>query len=211
MIESLVNRFDSLTDREKIICITTLLVLVWWAWDHFFYQPVKAQQNQLTTELSSVNTQLAVQQQAAIEIKALGEINPNLLNMQKLQKVKTELKKLKQQLDTGNKKFVPAHDMTKVLANILKKNKGLKLIQLETLPVSTLSKSEQKQSWVYRHGLSLTLSGNYFSTLNYLKSLETLPWRLNWGAIEYQVKEYPIAETTLHVYTLSYEKNWLGL
>ena len=117
------------------------------------------------------------------------------------------MKKLKQQLDIGEKKFVPAQLMVKVLRDLLKQNSGLDLIAMETLPVSSFSES----TTIYRHGLSLTLTGNYFNTLNYLKKLESLPWRLNWGSIEYQVKEYPIAETTLKLSTLSFEENWLEL
>jgi MSHA biogenesis protein MshJ len=101
--------------------------------------------------------------------------------------------------------------MAKVLQDMLKKSSGLKLVKLETLPVTTLTGSKQEQSWIYRHGLSITLSGSFFNTLNYLQSLESLPWRFNWDKIDYQVKEYPVAETSLQVYTLSFEENWLGL
>ena len=48
-------------------------------------------------------------------------------------------------------------------------------------------------------------------TVNYLKSLESLPWRFSWDSVDYQVKQYPVAETTLRLYTLSFEENWLGL
>ncbi len=211
MIKLLVDRFDSLTGREKTIFITTLVVLAWGAWDKLFYQPIAAQHKQIKTELSSIKIQLSALLQQITQITALGELDPNSANRQKLKEVKAEIKRLKQRLDIGSKKFVPAKVMVEVLGDILQKNRGLKLVHLETLPVSTLPILDQKQSWVYRHGLSLTLSGNYFNTLNYLKSLEALPWRLNWGAIDYQVKDYPVAETILQVYTLSYEENWLGL
>lgn len=211
MIESLVNQFDSLTKREKIIAVTTLIILVWWAWDTFFYQSLSTQRSQVKTELSNIKNQLSAQQRKADQIEALGKLDPNLSNKQKLKEIQTEFNKLKQQLDFGSKKFVPAYSMAEVLGDMLRKNNRLKLIHLETLPVSTLSKNDAQKSWVYRHGLSLTLSGNYLNTLNYLKSLESLPWRLNWGSIDYQVKEFPIAETTLQVYTLSFEENWLGL
>ena len=211
MTNILLERFNSLSTREKTIIFSTLLVIVWSAWDSFFYQPITTKQEQLTSELSSIKIQLSALQQAATQIEAIGKIDPNRANKQKLTEVKSELQKLKQQLDIGDKKFVPADLMTEVLRDMLKQNTGLKLVKLETLPVTTLSEPGQQQSWVYRHGLSITLSGNYFNTLNYLKSLESLPWRFNWDAIEYQVIEYPIAETSLNVYTLSFEENWLDL
>ena len=205
------ERFNSLSERERIIIIVTLLVGIWATWDNLIYQPLAVEKKQLASELSNIDIQLTTQQQAAEQIKALGEMDPNQVNKQTLSRVKSELKKLKQQLDIGDKQFVPSHLMAKVLHDMLKKDAGLKLIKLETLPVTTLSESTQQRSWIYRHGLSITLSGNYFNTLSYLKSLEALPWRFNWGNIKYQVKEYPLAETTFTVYTLSFEESWLGL
>jgi len=211
MTNALLERFNGLTAREKTIFFSTLLIVVWGAWDAYIYQPIKTKQEQLTNELNTTNIQLSAQQQAATQIEALGKIDPDQANKHKLTEVKLELQKLKQQLDIGDKKFVPAGLMAEVLRNMLKQNTGLKLIRLETLPVTTLSESSQQQSWVYRHGLSITLSGNYFNTLNYLKSLESLPWRFNWDSIDYQVMEYTVAKTTINVYTLSFEENWLGL
>ncbi|MCK5190808.1 MAG: hypothetical protein KAR12_12205 [Methylococcales bacterium] len=211
MTNALLERFNNLTVREKTIFFPTLLIVVWAAWDAYIYQPIKTKQEQLTKELNAIDIQLSAQQQAATQIEALGKIDPDQANKHKLTEVKLELQKLKQQLDIGDKKFVPADLMAEVLRDMLKQNTGLKLIRLETLPVTTLSESSEQQSWVYRHGLSITLSGNYFNTLNYLKSLESLPWRFNWDSIDYQVIEYPVAKTTINVYTLSFEENWLGL
>ncbi|MFW5442925.1 MAG: hypothetical protein ACKE51_01285 [Methylococcaceae bacterium] len=211
MNESLIERFNSLTAREKTICGATLLVLVWGVWDNLVYQPLATQLEQLTTELSTIKAQTSAQQQAAVQLTAIGKIDPNQQNKTKLKEIKQQLIKLKAQLGVGEKQFVPAHLMTQVLQDMLKKNNRLQLVKLETLPVTPFLGSEQDKSWVFQHGLSVTLSGNYFDTLNYLKSLESLPWRFNWDAIDYQVKQYPIAETTFLIYTLSFEENWLGL
>jgi len=211
MINTLLERFNSLSAREKVISLLTLLILFWGGWDALIYQPITTEQKRLDTELSNINNELTAYQQVATQIEALGKIDPNKENKQALKKIKLALKALKQQLNTGNKKFAPAHLMPEVLQQLLKKNKGLKLISLETLPVSTLSKDKEIKSWIYRHGLSITLSGSYFNTLKYLKSLESSPWRFNWESINYQVKQYPVAETTIRVYTLSFEENWLGL
>jgi len=211
MINTLLDRFNGLSDREKIIVICTLLIAIWGAWDKLVYLPFSTEQKKLATELSNIEMQLSAQQQAAQQIEALGKIDPNQAKKNTLSNIKIELTKLRKQLDIGEKRFVPANLMAQVLHDLLKKNHGLQLINLETLPVSPFTESSSQKSWVYRHGLSITLSGNYFNTLNYLKSLESLPWRFNWDSIDYKVKEYPVAETTLKVYTLSFEENWLGL
>jgi MSHA biogenesis protein MshJ len=111
----------------------------------------------------------------------------------------------------GEKKFVPAQLMANALSDILKQFSDLRLVKLETLPVSGFGNQNQEPAWLYRHALEITLQGDYFGVLNYLKTLETLPWRIHWVSIDYQVNNYPIAETRLQVYTLSFDKDWLGV
>ncbi len=211
MNEGWIDKFNSLTGREKIIICSTLLVLVWATWDTYFYQPLSVQHKLVLTELATANVQLLAKQQLATQIENAGKTDPDKANRLNLLQLKEQQAKLQKQMGLGEKKFVPAHLMAKVLQDLLQYNKGLKLLKLETIPVTTLSVTGQQQSWVYLHGLSITLSGNFFNTLDYLKSMESLPWRINWEAIEYKVKKYPLAETRLRVYTLSFEENWLGL
>jgi len=206
-MNSVVEKFDTLTLRERVIILVTIIITIWGAWDNFIYQPLTTELKSLNTELSTLKVNLTTNQHIANQIEALVEIDPNKENKQQLKKIKQQFRQLKLQLNTGDKKFVPAHLMPTVLQNLLQQNAGLKLLNLKTLPISTFSKT----SWVYRHGLSITLSGNYFNSLKYLESLENLPWRFYWKSIDYQVKEYPIAEITLSIYTLSFEENWLGL
>lgn len=210
MIKTLQTRFNSLTDREQLIFLVTFLILLWSAWDNLVYQSITDKTKQYATELKTLDNRLSAYQQTIIEIEILGKLDPNLSNKTKLQQLNARLEKLKSQLGKGEKKFVSAHKMASLLTDMLNQNNGLKLIALETLPATTLSKSDQ-QSWVYRHGLSLTLQGSFMDTVDYLKSLESLPWRFSWDSVDYQVKQYPVAETTLRLYTLSFEENWLGL
>jgi len=211
MINKLLSRFNSLTDREQLIFIATLFIVVWSAWDSFFYQPMADEKKQYTAELSEIENQLATYQQTASNIETQGKLDPNLVNKTKLTQVKSQLAALKSQLGLGEKEFVSAHKMAGLLTDMLNQNNGLTLTKLETLPVTTLSDDKQQQSWVYRHGLSLTLRGNFINTVNYLKALESLPWQFSWDSVNYQVIQYPVAETTLRLYTLSFEENWLGL
>ena len=99
MTDSLLERFNGLTVREKTIFFSTLLIVVWAAWDSYIYQPIITKQEQLTNELNAINIQLSAQQQAATQIKALGKTDPDQANKHKLAEVKLELQKLKQQLE----------------------------------------------------------------------------------------------------------------
>jgi MSHA biogenesis protein MshJ len=49
------------------------------------------------------------------------------------------------------------------------------------------------------------------ATLRYLSVLESLPWHFIWDNIEYHVTDYPQAEITIRIYTLSFEEKWLDV
>jgi MSHA biogenesis protein MshJ len=65
--------------------------------------------------------------------------------------------------------------------------------------------------WIYRHPLRLEFEGAYFDVLAYLAELERGPWEFGWRQLNYQVREYPVAEVTLEIETLSREKSSIGV
>jgi MSHA biogenesis protein MshJ len=211
MLNKLQERFQRLTSREKIIVIAALLAGCWSGWDHFFYQPVMLKQQALKQQLTSLNTQIASQQQTELLLENSGNVDPNSGNQNKLVELKAQYSRLQEQIILGNKKFVPPSLMAKALSDMLKQNQKLTLIKLESLPVTTLLAVKQQHLPIYKHGLAITFSGNYADTVNYLKALEALPWAIVWDSIDYQVKDYPMAVCTIRVVTLSFEEGWLGV
>ena len=210
-LEQLWQQFNQLSQREKLMAIFSILLVVWGAWDNFFYQSLASKNQQIETEISSLQTQISAKQQAIKELSALIVNNPNDHTRQQLSELQQSVGHLKNQLNVGDKKFVSANLMAGALSDMLKQQGVLKLVKLQTLPVTSFPSAEEKDPWIFRHTLVITVQGDFFSTLNYLKSLETLPWRIYWESINYQVKDYPIAETRIQVYTLSFEKDWLGV
>lgn len=211
MLNKIQERFESLTTREKVIVVTALLAILWSCWDSIFYQPVLLKQKSINQELANINTEITSQQQITTQLKNSGNIDPNVDNQKKLAELKAQYSHLQEQVMLGDKKFVPPQLMAKALSDMLKENQQLTLIKLESLPATTLLAGEQQHQPIYKHGLVITFSGNYADTLTYLKALEALPWAIVWDSLDYQVKNYPMAEITIRAVTLSFEKGWLGV
>lgn len=211
MLNNLQEKFEALTQREKVIVVAAVLIGLWVGWDNFFYQPIQKKQQALQQKLSSLTQQITALQLAAIKLEGSSQIDPNLNNKLKLDQLKAEHSRLKE-LMMRDKRLVPPQLMAVALSDILSQNDKLTLIKLDTLPVTTLLESKQPQSNpIYKHGLTITFSGSYLDTLNYLKALESLPWHFVWESIDYQVIDFPTAETTIRVYTLSFKESWLGV
>lgn len=209
-LEKFSQRFASLTLREQRMLVGTVLLILWGGWDNFIHQPQLQAHQQLAADIKQTEQLLGNQQSAAIELEQSGSHDPNLQNRESLNTLQQSLNNLKEQLTAGEKRFVPSHLMATALRDMLKQHGNLQLLKLETLPPKAFGDDSQ-QTWVYRHTMNLTLQGDYFSTLNYLKALENLPWRIHWGSIDYNVKNFPQAETHIQVYTLSFEQDWLGV
>jgi len=209
MNEMLLARLELLSLREKLYIVAAILAGLWMGLDNLYLQPIWQQQQQLREEMSQIDTQLNDLIVAKAEIEAQGKFNPNQQNTQRLTNVKANLKRLKQKVQLGNKRFVESDSMTLVLAELLNDDYGLQLIRAEKLPVTSLTEQKEEKSWVFQHGLSLTFSGNYQNTLRYLQAIEASPWRFLWHSIDYKTQEYPTAEVTIKVYTLGFQEHWL--
>ncbi|OAI03026.1 hypothetical protein A1353_15350 [Methylomonas methanica] len=210
-IEQFQLRFARLSRREKWMVAGTLILSLWGVWDTLFYQPLNKQQQLVIAEIGALQKQLAAQQQIAKQLEEAGRQDVNSDARQQLKQLQQAVNSLKQQLSEGGKRFVPAQSMATALRDMLKQHGNLKLLKLETLPASGFGNNDHEPIWVYRHAMVITLQGDYFSTLNYLKALEALPWRIHWDSIAYQVKDYPLAETRIQVYTLNFEQDLLGV
>lgn len=57
-----------------------------------------------------------------------------------------------------------------------------------------------------RH-VQLDIEADYFSTLQFVASLEKLPWPLSWQSLEYKVLQYPLAKSTLKISFLSLDED----
>jgi len=64
---------------------------------------------------------------------------------------------------------------------------------------------------IFRHGVKVTVRGNYLDMIDYMDALENMPGQLFWSKAELEVEAYPDARLSLTLYTLSLDKKWIGL
>ena len=101
--------------------------------------------------------------------------------------------------------------MAQLLEGVLSRQPGLELVRIRNLPPETLATSEEEDAArFYRHGLEIEVTGSYNAALDYLDSIEALPWRLYWQILELEVIEYPQNRIRIEVSTLSLDEEWIG-
>lgn len=218
-------RFDALSKRERMLIFAAAVIGLALIGYQLLIEPQLVRHAMLTRQFGS-------QQQAQAQIKArLAELQarasePDAQNRAALQELRRRLAQAETEFRTVQDSLVPPERMATLLDAMLRKNRALRLVSLNTLPASpVVEKAETKSGakggderkmgkpadggGLYRHGVQITVRGSYADLLEYLAQLEKLPQKMYWGRVTLASEEYPVAVLQLTVYTLSLDKSWL--
>jgi MSHA biogenesis protein MshJ len=114
------------------------------------------------------------------------------------------------EIDEEQRRFTPPEHMRNMLEEMVLSQRGLTLLDLKTIPVAEVTAAAGPMSRkVYRHGVELTLQGNYHDLYAYLNALEELPTQLYWGRADLVAGAYPQSTLKLLVFTLSVDQAWM--
>ena len=175
--------------------------------------------------------------QMALQLAALNGLNkdPDAPLRAQLATLKGEVAAQGGRFAAVERSMVPPTAMPALLESFLGRASVLKLVSLRTLAPTPLierkppadAKDKLLQTVgaqteaaaldvagapnLFKHGVELTLEGNYSELLAYVQALENAPQRLLWGKMNLTTLEYPRSQLVLTVYTLSLETSWLVL
>ncbi len=205
--------FFELSLRERVLILLTCLVLILLPSYYLVLEPSMLKLQQAERELAQAKIALTEGRQL-IELSQLKlRQDPNQAIALQLSQLQANLSQLDSELAAQNAGLISVSQMAGVLERLLEKSEGLQLLSMESLPPqAVLSAEEQGTESVnfYRHGIRLSLSGGYFSLLDYLQKVEALPQRFLWQLMDYQVLEYPATDITIEIYTLSSNKDFIS-
>lgn len=216
-LKSLFDRMDALSLRERGMIFIGVMAVIGVSAMNLLLTPLRAEQNRVEAALKSKNEQV---QQVHLQLESLVggvEKGADAQRRDKIVGLEKELAALDLQLEqmTGGG-LVSPQQMAKLLEQMLARSRGLELVKIENLPralaVEDAANTNPKTlgAVVYKHGVRIELRGRYFDLVNYLKVLETLPWRVYWGQVALETEQYPMSKLTLVVYTLSRHAGWIG-
>ncbi len=216
---------DAKSLRERALLFAGVAGLIVFVIYTMLLSPLFAKQLKLRQQISQQNNNII-----GIEAEIQGTIvafqrDPDAVERARLNAVKAETDVLSANLNAMQSSLVPPERIGVVLQSILKGNRRLRLLGLNNLPAVSMKDAETPvpgaaprtgdavlaTNVVYRHGVDVTLSGNYLDMVDYMVALESMPSRLYWGKAKLDVEEYPNARLTLTLYTLSLDKNWMKL
>ena len=221
----LAARIDALSLRERGMVFGATIAVLAFAGHTVVLAPQDAKQAALRTQIE--------QQQSAIaaidgDITARVEgsrIDPDAQSRTRLTTMQHEMGQLGSELLALEHGLVPPERMGPLVEGILRANGRLKLVSMRTLPAEPLAAPGTAPaaaagaspaaggdvSLLYRHGVEVTVRGNYLDMVDYMSTLDALPTRMFWGRAQLDVETYPTARLTLTLHTLSLDRQWMKL
>jgi MSHA biogenesis protein MshJ len=233
-------RFDALSLRERAMIFAAAAVVVVFLANLFVIQRQSDANRALTANIKNQKAQLDdFEAQKHLLEQALAS-DVDAANRVRLQQAQQELSQLESDLALAQRGLVSAERMPVVLQDILREHQGLQLIELRTLPVTSLLDATKvgkapaggdaaaaadknpavgdktapapgSERNLYKHGFEITVRGSYPEFVEYLSHLEHLPTRMYWSKVTVNGDDYPHVTLTATIYTLSLDKAWLAV
>lgn len=209
--------------RQRLLLLLAIVAVFLLLWDAVLMRASELREEQAESDAELLEKQVkALELEAEATLKKLAS-DPNL----ERRKRKVELERQLAELDAGfherTADLIPPSEMVRVLKELLRRESGLQLVRLESVPASPLLAPDEESGLegkvdlgsgpirLFRHGLILELSGDYMSVLRYVQALERLPWKFFWESMNYQVQQWPTGKITLKLLSLSSEEGWIGV
>ncbi|MEM0515082.1 hypothetical protein WCN91_06525 [Pseudoalteromonas sp. YIC-827] len=211
------QRFSELQQREKVLVLAVSLFCICYLSIWFLILPMTAKQADFKRQINGLEASVAaakMQQQAlqqALTIDYKAQVQEKIKAQQGL------VTKLDLQLQQLSRGFVAADKMPQVLADILAGQPGLQLIEFKVtgmqavMPQAATEAAEPVKNVLYKHGMELKISGDYFGTRAYLQRLEQAPLQVLITGFHYRVTDYPMGELTLNLATVSANETFIIL
>lgn len=221
-LQRLATRVDALSLRERVLLFGAIAALYVFLMYFFGLGPMFARQELLRTQIVQQQNNLAgIDAEIGDKVRA-AQVDPDAPTRERIAAVRAQLDGLATSLRAMQNGLVPPERMAPLVEAILRANGRLQLVSLRTLPVEPVMGAAKPQAagtaaadkpaaLLYRHGVEVTVRGNYLDMIGYMGALESMPTQLFWGAARLEAETWPSSRLTLTLYTLSLDAKWMKL
>jgi MSHA biogenesis protein MshJ len=218
----LASRFDTLKPRERVMVFAAGVAVIVGLGFVLAIDGALAKHKILAVNAEKHRIDLAQLQTQNAELSRLLAQDPDAEGRKHIDDMRRQLGGYDTELRGVQQTLVPPNRMVRVLEDMLSRDSHVRLVKLRTLPVAALVEpagvpagntaakpSAPSKNLVYKHGIELTVEGNYLDLLEYQARLEKLPWRMFFARTSVNSVDYPRVLMTITLYTLSLEEAWL--
>jgi MSHA biogenesis protein MshJ len=219
-----VAKMEAASLRERVMIFAAAAVATVALLNGVLVEPELVKQRRLARDVEQRQGDIRKVQEQLQKLELARRADPDQATRSQLDAVRVRTAQAEEKLKDEQRKFVPPERIGALLEEMLARNRRLQLVDMRTLPVAALDPAAPTQKpaadkpaaskpvsagTIYRHGVEITLTGNYLDLLAYLRDLEKLPSQMYWGKLDLSVASYPKVQLKLSVYTMSLDLAWL--
>lgn len=234
----LASKIDQRSKRERAYLLITLAFVLGGGWWLLVLEPYLLDAKEREDKVFQLRLLMDQHRQRKANILLNAKRNPDKENTAMLAAQERELETMEKQLEEVSRNLLSPDVMALVLEKLLKTISDMELVGLTTIPGEKLdlqsggaaapgdepppeddfpgddfggkSPGGGGRESLYRHGLELSLKGDFRSAMDYLAALEHFPWTFYWDGIDFKGKANNRAEVKLTLNTLSISDGFLG-
>jgi MSHA biogenesis protein MshJ len=224
-------KIDARSVRERALVLAVLCVVAGGFGYLTMLGPTKAASAKLRSELNAKEQEIATVTTQAVAM-AKDRVDPDRANKIRIEQIKQLISESELGLQKKRDRIVPADRVARLLEEVLARNGKLQLIDLKSLPAKPLFDPKEREvseaaapsgaksasdeakdqvRGIYRHGIEIRVRGSYLELLSYLSELERLPMQVFWSDVALEVKDFPLAEMKVILFTVSFDKVWMAV
>lgn len=208
------ERFSQLQHREKVLIWGGSLILTLWLGLVYLLEPGWQSLHKGKLQIDAMQRQQQQTQQQSEELRQQLSIDIDRDYRERLASLQQQQVQLNEQIKLSASHFIGAEQMVTLLQNMLQSSEGVQLSSLQTLPpvpVRLEGQADSEPPLMYQHTLKLVMTANYDKLYQVLQRIEQLPWLVSWQGLHYNVTEYPLADMTIELGTVSENEDFIRL
>lgn len=223
------DKYLAITPREQYMVLITGLVAIIFIIHTFFIDDNSSKIDKFEKQIIQMSKANRSANSSITLLEDGLSKDPNSELNKQISQYKERLKKVDVNLLQLTSDLINPIQMRHALLQLLKTQKGISLQSFQVIPAQaiTLASSKpavkikdistaetdpnQEKLVLYRHSIKIKLSGSYFKLRDYLTQLESLSWKFFWKEFNYQLKEYPVSELEIEMYSLSTKREFIGV
>ena len=208
------ERFNQLQHREKVLIWGGSLILTLWLGVVYLLEPSWQSMDNAKMRLAATQRQQQQTQQQSEELRQQLSIDIDRDYRERLTMLQQQQVQLNEQIRLSASHFIGAEQMVTLLQNMLQSSQGVQLASLQTLPpvpVRLEGQTDTEPALMYQHTLKLVMTSDYAKLYQVLQRIEQLPWLVSWQGLQYRVTEYPLADMTIELGTVSENEDFIRL
>lgn len=213
-LDPLIERINHYSLRERGLVFAAAVAVLVMAWQSLMMDPLSRRASSAQQQLQGVQGRLEAADQA---VRNAAQ-SPGAVAVVRNRALVERLAQLDAELASAAQGYVAPERVAELLGELINRQQGLTLISLHNLPVQSLALGADAAGADVRHDrgpflhpVELVVSGDYPSIVRYLKSLEQLPFRLQWERLELRTEHYPANRVRLVIGALSLSREWMSV